>query len=245
MLLDTPALIFTCLTILFTGVVFGFTGFGYALVATPLLILVLPPRTVVPLLALLGTAFSGLVLFQLRGHVQIKRVLPLIGAAILGAPFGTYLLRILEANVLRILLGLVSVIAALILLTGVRRPADKNNRTVSVVGFASGVLGGTTGMAGPLLVLFFTNQGVEKQVFKANLCAYFAVLGVVSSLSYFVSGLSSLPLLGLAALLLPAAVVGLQIGMQLERRVDESLFRKITLVLLIATSLVNVLSGAL
>jgi uncharacterized membrane protein YfcA len=111
------------------------------------------------------------------------------------------------------------------------------------VGVASGVLNGSTGMGGPPVILFLANQGVEKQSFRANLILYFTCLSVVTATSTGLEGLVTGEVVTYWAVLLPAAVLGALLGMQLARWVDQTQFRQITLVVLILMGASSIASG--
>lgn len=240
---SSSTLILAAAAVLLAGATTGLTGFGFSLVATPLLILALPAKTVVPVLACLALVQCTLMWYQLRRSVHTSQIWIMTLAALIGVPLGTYLLLYLDADVLKVLIGSSSVLAAVALMFGFRFPVAQSGATMAAVGLLGGLLGGTTGMSGPPVVVFLTNQGVRKEVFRANLSAYFVALSWVRIGSYAVGGLLSAEVLTLAALLMPAALVGLWTGLRLECRVDEVVFRRLTLLTLIATSLAVAASG--
>jgi uncharacterized membrane protein YfcA len=241
--ISASTLIVPALAVFMASVTTGCTGFGFNLVATPLLVAVLPPRMVVPMLGCLGTVHSTLMWLQLREGARLTQMWPLIIAAMVGVPLGTYLLLLLEVNLLKLLIGSTSVLAAVALMFGLRHPIADGKRALSAVGLLGGVLGGSTGISGPPLVLFLANQGVRKQEFRANLSAYFAAVGWMMMVSYAAGGLLSKRLVFSTAILLPVALVGLRTGMMLEYRVNEITFRRLTLVTLVASSLVVIFSA--
>ncbi len=240
---SSSTLILAAAAVLLAGATTGLTGFGFSLVATPLLILVLPAKMVVPVLACLALAQCTIMWHQLRHSVHTSDVGPMILAALIGVPMGTYLLLYLDGDLLKVLIGLTSVLAAVALMFGLRFPIAQSRVTTSAVGLLGGVLGGTTGMSGPPVVIFLANQGVRKEVFRANLSAYFVALAWVRVMSYAIGGLLSKDVMALAAFLFPAAFVGLWTGLQLECKVSEVVFRKLILLTLIVTSLAVAVSG--
>ena len=93
------------------------------------------------------------------------------------------------------------------------------------------------------MILFFTNQGMAKQTFRANLVLYFTCVGLVAVLSLLVGGLISEEVLILWAGLLPAVAIGTLTGMWLARRTNQARFRQITLGVLILTGVAAITSG--
>ena len=78
--------------IFLAGLIQGLSGFGSALVAVPLLALLIPMETVVPLMTLLAIAISVFNLLHLRHAVQLQPVLRLLAGYVLGTPLGLYFL---------------------------------------------------------------------------------------------------------------------------------------------------------
>jgi uncharacterized membrane protein YfcA len=229
--------------VLLASLVAGLTGFGFAIIAVPILMILMPPKVVVPLVQLLSTMLQIVVLVEARRWVDLGRMWPLLLAGIAGVPLGTYLLLILDPQVLRILVGAVVVLSALAMLAGWRWSVRKEKLASVPVGLAGGALGGSTGIPGPPVILFFANQEMGKQTFRANLVLYFTCVGLVAVLSLIAGGLITEEVLVGWAGLLPAVALGTWLGVWLARRTDQSLFRQITLGVLILTGVAAMASG--
>lgn len=221
----------------------GMTGFGFALILVPALTVVLSPREVVPIIYVLGTVSTIMVMLETRKWIELARIWPLVFAGVLSAPLGTYLLLILDAETLKILIGALSVLTALALMADLKLTI-RNERAAGIgVGIASGLVGGSTGMAGPPVILFFSNQGKQKHVFRANITSYYFILGMSMLLSQYSGGLITRSVLSYSLWLVPSLFAGTLIGMKLARRVSEGLFRRIALVIVVASGLVAVATG--
>jgi uncharacterized membrane protein YfcA len=158
----------------------GLTGFGFALVSIPLLLLFLPARSAVPLVLVESIVTNAAVLWSARKAVDLRLVWPLLLAGALGVPLGTRILLYLDAGALKSLIGAVIVVAGLAFLLGFHRPIRRQRLACVPIGFASGLLNGSTGMSGPPVVLFLANQEVAKETFRASLVAYFAALNLIT-----------------------------------------------------------------
>ncbi|HOG45582.1 MAG TPA: sulfite exporter TauE/SafE family protein [Anaerolineae bacterium] len=242
-MLPLPHIAFGLVVVSLAGLTMGLTGFGFALMATPLLLLVLPPTVVVPLLTLQSTLNNVVILWESRRWVDLRRIWPLMLAGIVGVPFGAYLLVAWDVNTLKAFIGAAAALSALALLFGFKRHIVRERLAALPVGLASGLLNGSTGMAGAPVILFFTNQGIEKRAFRANLTAYFGLLNVVTLTTYAANGLITRPVAACAGLLLPGLVVGLVVGTRLVPRVNEQRFRQITLAVVGASGLLGVATG--
>ena len=133
------------------------------------MILALPAKTVVPVLSCLALVQCTLMWYQLRQVVQTSQIGLMTLAALVGVPLGTCLLLYLDADVLKVLIGSSSVLAAVALMFGFRFPVAHSGATVGAVGLLAGLLGGTTGMSGPPVVVFLTTLAVQFQAYHLAL----------------------------------------------------------------------------
>lgn len=242
--MDTLTVLIAGFSVIFlAGMTQGLTGFGFALVAVPILIIFLPPKIVVPVVLIHSALINMFILFKVREWVDLKRIVPLMIAGVAATPIGTYLLIILDVNLLKILIGTVIALSAVALLRGFRMEIKNERLAFGPVGFISGILNGTTQMSGPPVILFFTNQGVQKEVFRANLVAYFMVLNVATVPSAVLGGLITGSVINYALLFLPAMILGAIVGMILAHKVEEELFRKLALNIVTVAGLFSIVTG--
>ena len=78
----------------------GITGFGSGLIAVPLLALILPLQTVVPLVLVLDLCASLIMSHKARAHVQWAEIVPLLPASLLGIIVGATLLQAFKAEII-------------------------------------------------------------------------------------------------------------------------------------------------
>jgi uncharacterized membrane protein YfcA len=204
---------------------------------------VLPPKTVVPVVLILSYIIHFLILLETRKWIDLRRVWPLMIAGILVTPLGTYLLLVMNENTLKVFIGAITVLTATGLLAGFKRPIENEKLALGPVGAASGLLHGSTGMGGPPTILFFSNQGTEKQVFRANLTLFFTLLSLTAVTSQVFGGLLTKEILTYCVWFLPAMLLGVFTGVKLAHRASEAVFRKITLTVVGLTGLTAVISG--
>lgn len=221
----------------------GMTGFGYGLVSVPLLFLVLPPRVVVPAVTTHILLLSLLILLDVIKQVDLRRMWPMMVTGLIGLPLGVYVLLVLSESTLKAIVGVVIVFFALALLLGLNLEIKNEKVAFLPVGFASGMLASGIAMAGPPVILFFSNQGLRKQVFRANLAAYFVFLNTVTIPAHVASGLFTGEVARYALLFLPTLVAGMVLGSFLSRKVPETHFHRVVLVVVLCTGLLSITSG--
>lgn len=164
-------------------------GFGEALIAVPLLALVLPVEVVAPIAVLVSITVAGVVLAQDWRHVHLRSAGWLFLSTVLGLPFGLLLLTLGEENVVKTLLALCIIAFSAWSLLQQRPALLANERLAGLFGFGAGVLGGAYGMNGPPLVVYGTLRGWTPQHFRATLQGYFLPASMVGMGGYWLAGL--------------------------------------------------------
>jgi hypothetical protein len=203
------------------------TGFGYALVAVPLLTLASDPRTAVVGAALASMLSTTGLTVRERAHVRWRVAGWLLLAAVLGMPVGLAILRYTPDRTLTIVIAL-SVLACTLLVW--RRVRLRTGPfAVGVVGALSGVLSTATGTSGPPLVAAFQSMGYDPRTFRATISAVFTGMGVVGLVGFFATGqlTAAAGLVGLIGL--PATALGWWVGDHAFARFDEERFRRVLL----------------
>jgi uncharacterized membrane protein YfcA len=240
---ETGTLIIVALIILIASSIKGLTGFGFALTSLPLLTMFLEPKTAVPLITVCSVFLDGYTLYEARKQVQYRGIIPLVISGIIGMILGTYFLVSLDSEAIRLGIGVVTVLFAAASMMGIRKEISNTKLASIPVGLVSGVLGGSMSISGPPIVLFFNNQNVEKTVFRANLIAYFFSLYVATVPAYVFGNLITTDLLSSSAVMVPIMFLGATLGIRLSKKVDEAVFKKIALLLVLVTGLMAILSA--
>jgi uncharacterized membrane protein YfcA len=237
------ALIYSAVCVYVGGCAKGLTGFGFSLVAVGTLVLVAPPGTVVPVVLLMNSVINLALVYSVRKQISPGRVLPLGLAGVAGLPLGTYILVVVEADILRVVIGGVILLFAAALLLGFRREIRRQRLGSGLVGAASGVLNGSVGIGGPPVVLFLSHLGLDKRTFRANLVAFFLCINLAAIPFYYAGGLLTADVFRMFGLLVPALGLGGLTGSKLLSHVSERTFRCITLAIVMAAAVTAVVTG--
>jgi uncharacterized membrane protein YfcA len=152
-------------------------------------------------------------------------------------PFGLAALLLAPADLLRAGVGVTSIACAAALAAGVAPRAGGPIAEV-LTGGVAGILSTSTGMNGPPVVLWLQQRGLAPDVFRGALAGFFLVSGTVSLAAFLASGVVTQPAVLLAAVALPAVLVGHRIGARLAARIPVDRFRRLVLVLLVLTAAV-------
>lgn len=225
------------------GTVYGFAGFGAALIYMPLATLWLPPAMAVAALAL--AAISSLVTLVPRAIrlVEPRPTAQMIGAALLTAPLGLRVLDVADPVSLRWgMAGLVS-LTLLALVAGWRYRARPGIATRLGVGAATGILGGATGLTGPVVILFHLGGPGGAAVNRANTLVFLTVLSLCLLPQMAFQGLLSPQALALGLLQILPYALGARVGQALFDPARERLYRQSAYVLIALAVILGVPRG--
>lgn len=236
-------LVYGVIAVFVAGVIKGLTGFGFSLAAVPVLVVLLGPRTAIPIVIVLNSLTNVGLYLSSRKWVDLKRIQPLIICGILSVPVGTVLLLVLDVAALKIIVGCTICLFAIAFLAGFQREIRNEKRGFVLAGLVSGTLNGVISTGGPPVILFLTNQGVAKRPFRASLIAYFLFLNVATVPIYFAGGLMSVAVAKYAVAFFPALILGAIAGSRLLHRVSERAFRFTALVIVMVAGIGAVLSS--
>ncbi|WP_028921583.1 sulfite exporter TauE/SafE family protein [Pseudonocardia acaciae] len=230
----------------FAAILGGATGFGAALLTTPLLLLVgLPvPEVVVVNLAATLVTRTG-VLCRSHRHVDVRRVALLVAGSVPGAWLGAVTVGMIPPHVLKPAAGV------LVALAGIRlafidggRPKRPGPALIAVTGLTGGYLSTTTSLNGPPAAVLLARARVPPATFIADLAGYFVVTCALSLAILGVRGQIPLGVLWPALpMFLVAAVAGNLVGGQIARRLSGRAFRLTVVVLVVVSGLATALGS--
>lgn len=222
------------------------------MISAPLLVLFLPHEQVPPLVISLSLVNLLIALYPVRQQIDPNLVRRLIYGAVPGLPLGVWLLYWLDATLFKLVLGVLVVAAASLMLAGWRIKLKPGSWGWPLTGFISGVLSTSTSLSGPPVILTIASNKDDRDAFRANLLAYFAVLNVFSILAfaigaYLQQGNTSQPAtlfpFGLALWLLIPLLAGTGLGVFAASRISATQFKQVVLGVLAALGIFVTLSA--
>ncbi len=215
----------------------GVTGFGFALLSVPFLLLVIPAKDLVSLSLMMVTWIGFLITLSSWRHVNWRRGLTLSFASFLGIPLGTYILYHIDPSVLRVLIAAVVVLFSLLLLLGFSRRVRREGLASLFFGFISGVLGSSTSLSGPPVVLFLVSQGWRKQAMRATLACFLFISSLVALGSQAIVGVLTTKIILTGLVIAPIAFCGFYLGQKVVRRIEMGLFRRLAILMVMASGI--------
>ncbi len=217
-------------TVLVVAVVFLATlvrsafGFGEALVAVPLLALLIPVAVAVPLAVLLSVTVAAVIVAQDWDKVHVGSAWRLVLPTLPGIPLGMFLLTAVAESVVKVVLAAIIVGFSTDCLVRRSRLELTDDRWAWAFGFVAGVLGGAYGVNGPPLVIYGTLRRWSPEQFRATLQGYFLPASLVGLMGYWATGLWVPDVTRYYLLSLLPALAAILLGRAVNRRLSARRF---------------------
>ncbi len=225
------------------------TGFGFALVAAPLLFAATSPPEAVGLLLALGLEVNLLTLAGERRRPAPLRgeVVRLLAWSLPGMAAGVLVLRSLDDTALQVLVT-AGVLASLIArrLGSDDSPAPPPRWALPAAGLTSGALNTATSTSGPPLVLYLLHRRVTPTQVRDSLTLIFLGFGVLGLAVLAVSGTEeAVPDPVWVAATVPLILAGHLAGRRVFARLAPERYDRVLTLTLAATALAGLLAVAL
>lgn len=226
------------------GLVKSTTGFGFALVSLPILLLVWEPIYAVPVIIPLAFVIDLLIVLNNRKSLDPKRIAPMIVAGLLGIPLGAYVLLVLASDILSLAIGVLVTAAGAALLFGLTINIKNERVAGSIAGFVSGIMASSMGLAGPAVSLFMINQMWEKRIFRTNISSYFLCIDTFTMLAFALTGTLSLATMQVSILLLLPVLLSYGLATRILPYINQKLFRRLATVVIMSSGMLAVIEAA-
>ena len=230
-------LVIALVAVFLGATIMGTVGFGFALVAAPVLLLFLVPQSVVVIANILITTLLVIVLFREKQHLNFRPVLGMAAGGLAAVPLGVLALRSADPAVLRMAIGGVILVLGILVLFKVQIPLARHRLTGPVFGFLASLSITSLSIGGPLAAIYVMAQGWPPPVMRAALAVFFLSNYLLAFVLYYVVGLVDLDTLANAGLLVPGLLAGLGLANLIVNRINEGVFRYAAIAVIIAGSL--------
>lgn len=225
------------LATLLGGVLRGFTGgAGAVVVVMPVLSAFVGAREAVPVGVCL-MLLTGIQLGRRALRDADKREAILLSvASILLIPAGAWLLFTVDEELMRRAVAVMAILFAAILLSGWRHSGPRGPAMAAVAGGLSGLIGGAVGMGGPPMFLYIMSGPAPAHVQRGTIALSSSITPIFTLIALAIAGAFVPRVFWLILLLAPVFIFGTWAGTRFFGRVDEALFRRLSLGAMIVVS---------
>ncbi len=219
-------------------------GFGYAIVAAPVLVPFLGVKETVVFLLVSSVYMRIYMLYSVRKDMHFDMIKYIALGAVLGAVPGSLFLHYVDAKGLEILLGTSLILAVIFLSCNFRWHTNYPRLEQFFFGLFGGFFNASTSIGGPVVVLYMLNAKIEKVTMRGNLTLYFMISCLCSiAISFFMGNIVWQNLIGLPMWALPASVLGVYVGNIIFKHVNQKMFNRIAVLLILFCGIHMIVQG--
>lgn len=220
--------------VLTAAVIRGYSGFGFAMVAVTGMSLVMPPTLVVPVVLVLDVAASIQLLPQVWRDISWVSLRCLFVGSVAAIPLGVFLLSSLPEAPMRAGISILVLVTAILLARGFALKRMPGWRFTLGVGVLCGIFNGAAAIGGPPAVLFYLSSPAGVSISRASMIVYFLGIDLVTLTIAAYRQLVTVQTLYLAAACVIPLIAGIALGNRIFQRIDQALFRRNVIYLLMA-----------
>ena len=207
----------------------GALGYGFSSLSIPIAVLIMPNKILNPAFVIVELLINSAMLVYERKHFihVISRTMAVIVPMLPGVVAGSYLLSIVHPDYVRIFLYIFLLPLILLQAAGFRRPIKSEFTFKIPFGIGLGTCYSLTTISGPPLALFWNNQGLAKNEFRAALAQIRFAETAYTGIAYVALGLYNPISTQLSILLLIPIMFGIPLGAYSINKMGAPTFRRI------------------
>lgn len=244
----TDPLFYLCAipAILLYGMAKGGFGGGIAVVAVPLMAVVVSPVQAAAILLPILVVMDFVAIWSFRGQWDKTNIGYTLPGAIVGIVVGAFTFRYFSEDTIRILIGLISVAFCLnhwLAQPHKRQPTKPDFVKGSLWGSIAGFTSFGIHQGGPPISIYLLPQGMEKKRLMGTFAVFFTVVNLVKLIPYSWLGQFSHTNLMTSLVLMPLAPVGVRLGYYLLHKINEQWIYRICYAFLLVVGVKLLVDG--
>ncbi len=206
-----PEIVIGAIVVVTAAALQGSIGFGFAVLSVPILTLVDPAFTPIPMLLLaLPLAVFGLI--RERSDVDWSGLGWIVAGRLPGAFLGAWVLGVASERLLRLLIGSIVLIVIALLAWGITVRITRSSRFIA--GLISGFSGASSAIGGPPLALLYRRQ--QGPTVRSTLGTIFTIGVTINIVALASTGVMTSTDIQTAVLLSPAMIVGFLVSSKVK-----------------------------
>lgn len=234
------------------GFIKGFSGFGTSIILSGALLIFYAPREIIPVLALISIILNLMLIVEHKKYFKTyksnfafqKETLIFL---LLGTILGTYLLKILNTSVIKIIFG----ITILVFLFLLKHKVSKHKFKIPVweqnafLGGLTGLFSGLINVNGPPVMIYGLHQQYNKIKLMRSMLVFLLLADFITIITFSINGLySSISFMRFISFF-PIIILGFIFGKFTRQKTDDTKFKKIIMIFLGIISIQLILDNLL
>ena len=213
----------------------GAVGFADALILNAVWLHIMPPVAAIPLVVSCGIVMHAAPLWKLRKKLDFSRLMPFVIGGLFGVPVGIWALGQVDPSLFKTMIG------GLLVAYGIWMFARPNTTVGEVggraldgaVGLSGGFMGGFGGLSGLFPTLWTGIRGWPKNKQRGAYQPFVLVMHGLGIAMFAANGMITERTVQDFAWCLPAIIIGSWLGVKVYPYLNESLFKRIILGLIL------------
>ena len=233
--LSTDFLIIFSTIIFVSSLVHGSIGFGFPMIATPLLAMVTDMKTAILYIAIPTLLINLISIYSEGNFLQaIKRFYPLAIIGMIGSAIGTQILIYSSSELFKLLLAFSILLYLFIQKFKIQMKWIGEKKTLSMVvfGLIAGIIGGLTNVMASILIIYsLESKHSKKEIIQStNLCFLFGKITQIVLFTFHGSFNQELLTLSFSSLII--VVIAMFVGLKIKDKMPKESYVKVVKVVL-------------
>lgn len=233
--LNTDFLIIFSIIIFLSSLLHGSIGFGFPMIATPLLAMVTDMKTAILYIAIPTLLINLISIYSEGNFLQaVKRFYPLALMGMIGSAIGTQILIYSSTDFFKLLLALSIFLYLFIQKFKIQMHwIEKKKRLSTVVfGLVAGLIGGLTNVMSSILIIYsLESKHTKKEIIQStNLCFLFGK--IIQIILFTIHGSFNQELLVVSFSSLIIVAIAMFAGLMIKNKIPQEIYRKVIKVVL-------------
>ncbi|WP_117161010.1 sulfite exporter TauE/SafE family protein [Paraliobacillus sp. X-1268] len=221
--------------ILIASVLQTSTGFGFSILATPFLFLLFEPIEAIQINLILSLVISSALIIKIRKDIDFGILRRFVVGSVMGLPVGIMIFLLVDIDRLKLGVSLIILVLTIMLILTFR--INQNKKRDLIVGGLSGLFTTSIGMPGPPLLLYFSGTDTKKEKLRGTTLAFYLFVYFISLVIQVIFAGTNKIIWVSSLWALPLVFVGLYLGQLLFKRINQSVFRIFTYIILLFTGI--------
>ena len=233
--LSTYFLIIFSLMIFISSLIHGSIGFGFPMIATPLLAMVTDMKTAILYIAIPTLLINLISIYSEGNFLQaVKRFYPLALMGMIGSAIGTQILIYSSTDFFKLLLAISIFLYLFIQKFKIHMHwIEKKKRLATIVfGLVAGLIGGLTNVMSSILIIYsLESKHTKKEIIQStNLCFLFGK--VIQIVLFTIHGSFNEELFGISFSSLFIVAIAMFLGLKVKNKIPQEIYMKVIKVVL-------------
>ena len=211
-------------------------SFGLGLTASPLLLFVLDPVSVVIVLVSVPVILTWILVWETRDQIDKNTIIPLGISAIMGTSFGILFVKNIESSILAIVISCVVIAMAILIISNIKVINIVSNKIIYFISIPVAALISSTGMGTPVLVAILLPKFSKINIVRGYISIYLLFVYGTAALGYLLSGLVETKHVQITALCIFPSMLGYLAGKWFSNQLKDTAMRKVIVGFIIISS---------